>query len=56
MVYMMEGRMSRRRNRRAGTDEMQGRAGEAADVCDAYNGRTEFGCEGVDGELMCVIL
>ena len=64
MVYMVEGRMSRRRNTRAGADEIQGRApmkckggrGEAADVGDAYDGRTEFGCEGADAELMRVIL
>ena len=56
VVYMVEGRMSHRQNARAGADEMQGRAGEAVDVGDAYNGRTEFGCEGADAELIRVIL
>ena len=56
MVYMVEGRISRRRNTRAGADEMQERAGEAANVGGAYDGWTEFRCEGVDAELMRVIL
>ena len=36
--------------------KFKGGQGEAADVGDAYNGRTEFGREGVDVELMRVIL
>ena len=29
---------------------------KAAGIGDAYDGRTEFGCEGADAELMRVIL